>query len=315
MKRLALALSILAAACGGNTLQETGGTTSTGAGGQSSTSSTGAGASGPEGKLCDDVTVPGTSCPVAGDNYHNPLISFVRDSTLIFKGTVTALHELTPGLGPQDTSRSIVVQVDTTLYNGGQPDVTGQKVTVFLLAAPTMAVGYQGYFFTQEAISGQSEGVKEISHVDPGVYPTIESDVPGIETLLAEQRLYARMQTAGSVIVGTVSAITPLMSQIGSEHDPVWAKATITADCTLRGATPASADAVFATSQDIAWYTSPKLTVGQQGVFLLQPAPSPPGPFKVPDGIPYTITDRLDAHPLSDRAHIALLVLCPPNQE
>jgi hypothetical protein len=145
------------------------------------------------------------------------------------------------------------------------------------------------------------------------VYPTIEADVPGIEKLLADERLYERMKTAGSVLVGTVTDVTLLPNgPPSSEHDPLWAEATITADCALRGADPQVAHAVFATSDDVAWYQSPKLTVGQKGVFLLQPKPTPPGLWEIPDDIPYMITDPLDAHPLDDRAHIATLVLCPP---
>src|SRR5262249_10592216 len=145
-------------------------------------------------------------------------------------------------------------------------DVEGQSVTVELLSAPTMAVGYQGYFFTYVWTIGQSIGVMEVAHIDPGVYPTIESDVPGIEQLLADERLSGRMKAAGSVLVGTVSKITPLPDMgPASEHDPLWAEATITADCALRGTKLSSAEVAFATSDDVAWFNSPKLTVGEQG--------------------------------------------------
>ena len=82
-----------------------------------------------------------------------------------------------------------------------------------------------------------------LAHIDPGVYPTIESDVPGIEQLLADERLYARMQTAGTVLVGTVASTAPLPDTGPvSEHDPIWAEATITTECVLRGAKPSSAN-------------------------------------------------------------------------
>jgi hypothetical protein len=265
----------------------------------------------PAGVLCDEVKKPPSSCPV--NNYHDPLVSFVANSGLIFQGTVTALHDQTPGINVPDTTRTVVVKVDAVLQNAGDLVMAGQSVTVLLLAAPTMAVGYQGYFFTQLWTAGMSIGVTEVAHVDPGVYPTIESDVPGIEKLLADERLYARMSTATAVVVGTVSKVTMLPQNPKSEHDPLWAEATITADCALRGDELATAKAAFATSQDVAWFNSPKLQEGQKGIFLLQPSPSPPVFFSPPADIPYVLTSPLDVRSQDERDHIATLVLCPPS--
>jgi hypothetical protein len=255
--------------------------------------------------------MPPASC--TPNNYHDPLVSFVAQSGLIFLGTVTALHATTQGIDVTDTSRMVVVQVNSELYDPAMLDLAGQSVTVELLAAPTMQVGYQGYFFTQIWTLGQTVGVTEVAHADPDVYPNLPTDVPAIEALLADEKLYARMQTAGSVIAGTVTAITALPDGPPvSEHDPVWAEATIEAECTLEGVPIAVAQVAFATSNDVAWYQSPKLTMGEAGVFLLQPAPSPPGAWKIPDGIPYVVTSPLDVQPTTARAHVANLVVCPP---
>jgi len=317
----ACGLALLLAGCGSSGLEAAttagqtggaGGVSSAGGAGGAGNGGAGNGGAGaaPGGTLCDEVKVTSWSC--TPQNYHDPLVSFVADSGLIFRGTVTALHATTPGLGITDTSRTVVATLDATLYDGGMLTIPGEEVTVQLLAAPTMAVGYQGYFFTSPWIIGQSVGVLEVAHVDPGVFPTVDADVPGIEQLLADERLYGRMKTAGAVLVGTVTDVTGVPSGPPvSEHDPLWAVATITADCTLRGAPLASARAVFATSDDVAWYTSPKLTVGQEGVFLLQPKPTPTI-WSIPDDVAYVITDRLDVHPPADRAHLATLVLCPP---
>lgn len=313
-------LALLLAGCGQSILDETSGGgqagsggaagATAGSGGAASTGGDG-GAPSPAGVLCDEVSVPAGSCPAS--NYQEPLVGFVAASGVIFRGTVTALNETTPGIDLADTSRAVVVHVDEPLFVGGMLDIGGQAVTVQLLSAPTMDVGYEGYFFTSVWLLGQSVGVTEVAHVDPGVYPTIESDVPGIEELLADERLFARMETATSVLAGTVSAITPLPGTgPASEHDPLWAEATLTADCTLRGAELPSAKVAFATSDDVAWFESPKLTVGQQGIFLLQPAPAPPGPWAIPDSIPYVVTSPLDVETPDERAHVATLVLCPP---
>jgi hypothetical protein len=306
------ALPLLLAACGAPSFDPAPDAGSVGgAGGTGSTGSAGGGASGPTGGLCDEVTVTSSSC--TPNNYHDPLVSFVASSGFVFRGTVTAVQATTPGIDPADKSRMVVAHVDAVLFEAGMLGIEGQSVTIQLLAAPTMAVGYEGYFFASLWTLGQSIGMTEVVHIDPGVYPTIESDVPGIVKLLADERLYARMQTAGTVLVGTVTAITPLPSMGPvSEHDPLWAAATITAECALRGATPSGADVAFATSDDVAWVQSPKLSVGEKGVFLLQPVPSPPGIWSIPAEIPYLVTDRLDVQPPEERAHVATLVLCPP---
>jgi len=56
-----------------------------------------------------------------------------------------------------------------------------------------------------------------------------------------------------------------------TEHDPDWQEATIHADSILKGST-ASKDFIvhFPGSKDVAWYDSPKLKSGQEGVFLLK---------------------------------------------
>jgi hypothetical protein len=257
--------------------------------------------------VCDEVNIVHTaSC--TPNNYQNPLVSYVAGSSLIFRGTVTALHATTAGFEQQDKTRMIVAHVDVVLFEGDGGSLVGQDLTVQLLAAPTMAVGYEGYFFSSIAAEGTSVLVTEVAHVDVGVYPTIESDVPGIEKLLADERLYARMQTASTVLVGTVTTTMPLPDTGGgNEHDPVWAKATIATDCVLRGLRVQAADVAFATSMDIAWFASPKLAPGQKGVFLLQPAP-----WSIPNGVPYVVTESLDVQPPTERAHVATLVLCPP---
>src|SRR5262245_28005285 len=133
----ALGLALVLAACGGTGMEQAATTGATGGSGGGSGSTGGAGGAAPSGSLCDEVTVTSWSC--TPQNYHDPLVSFVANSSFVFRGTVTALHDVTPGLGITDTSRTVVVHVDAELYNGGLPNLTGQSVTVQLLAAPTMA--------------------------------------------------------------------------------------------------------------------------------------------------------------------------------
>ncbi len=86
--------------------------------------------------------------------------------------------------------------------------------------------------------------------------------------------LKARAAAAGQVIFGRVAKIEPVANTGPiSEHDPVWKRATIEVFEALKGtASPGSKLAVyFASSNDVAWFTAPKLVVGEPGVWLLQP--------------------------------------------
>jgi hypothetical protein len=101
--------------------------------------------------------------------------------------------------------------------------------------------------------------------------------------------LKARAATAAQVIFGRVARIQPVANKGPiSEHDPVWKLATIEVYEALKGnASPNSKiDVYFASSTDVAWFAAPKLVVGEQGVWLLQP--NTPGP---------ALLSSLDAHP------------------
>lgn len=305
---LSCLLALLLSACAGTTVDPSG------AGGHCSTGATSTGAGGaapqPLGAVCGEL-VPGPGdCPFY--NYYDPLLSWVRSSPMIFRGTVTALHAVTPGLPIDDTSRTVIAHVDKVLHVNGSSELEGQDVTVELVSAPMMAVGYVGYFFVYGQLYGQTVEVGEVAHVDPGVIPSIESDVPGIVAVLAEAEIHRRMMSAQSVVVGTVTAIETLPLHGGmSEHDPLWAIATLSVECALRGPLRTSATFVFPTSDDIAWSHRPKITLGQQGVFFLQPAFLPPGSVGIPKEVSLFVSDESEVRAPGERGHLATLVRCP----
>jgi hypothetical protein len=302
-------LSLVLASCVCPVVQETS-TTGAGAGGAASS---GAGGSPPPepAAICAEVQVVNLDCP--SYDYHDPLVSYVAASGLVFRGTVTTLNAVTPGLAVTfDLDYTVIAHVDEVVWQAGSLPFAGADVTVVLLSKPTMPVGYQGYFFAVGAAYGETVAVDEIVHADPGVFPDLEADVPAIVDLLAEEDLAARMVSASSILVGRVTAVSPPFAPAASEHDPEWAAATIETDCVLRGDRPATAEVAFPTSQDLAWSASPKLTVGQEGVFLLQPVALPPWNGHIPTSVPYVVSDARDVHPLSERDHLSTLVRCPP---
>lgn len=95
------------------------------------------------------------------------------------------------------------------------------------------------------------------------------------------------------MIFGRVASIEPVANNGPiSEHDPVWKRATIEVFEALKGtASPGSKISVyFASSTDVAWFGAPKLVVGEQGVWLLQP--NTPGP---------AVLTPHDAHPAAQK--------------
>ena len=112
--------------------------------------------------------------------------------------------------------------------------------------------------------------------------------------LFAAPDLKERLASARDVVVGRVVAIRPV-AKTGpiSEHDPDTHIATIEITESLKGAATKQLDVRFQASMDVAWFGSPKLHVGQDGVFLAQPARG---------GL--EIESPLDVHPTAQRGDL-----------
>lgn len=106
--------------------------------------------------------------------------------------------------------------------------------------------------------------------------------------------LKERLASARDVVVGRVVAIRPV-AKTGpiSEHDPDTHIATIEITESLKGSATRKIDVQFQASMDIAWFRSPKLHVGQDGVFVLQPSSG---------GL--AVESPLDVHPTAQRGDI-----------
>jgi hypothetical protein len=84
----------------------------------------------------------------------------------------------------------------------------------------------------------------------------------------------------------------------------------VTVDLSLCGPEGATAKAGFASSEDIAWSRSPKLTQGQDAVLLLHP-PVDPFATRAPEPTEVVI-DPLDVHTMTDLTTVADLLADPP---
>ena len=90
----------------------------------------------------------------------------------------------------------------------------------------------------------------------------------------SDSALKARLESAALVVAGAVADVQPSAVETThiSEHDPGWRRATIKVDEVIKGRSGVKqATVLFPSSDDVRWYNIRKYTVGQQGIWLLQP--------------------------------------------
>ena len=238
--------------------------------------------------------------------------NLVGQSTFIFRGTVVKTNASLVSAMPAGPNTAIV-KVDQVLR---APEVlgsmTGDQVTVQFKAPTNVQVGQQRLFFTVPVVFSDTVAVQETGQLQttPPDVQAMSAHVDLVSNLvkqLPDKKLQEHALTADAVVTGTVTAVKPVVPPPGSpvtEHDPKWHEATLKVESVERGHVASDTVTVlFANSKDIAWYTSPKFTVGQKGVFVLHSA----GPV-MRATTHFLATDPLDYHPTQQRERIRSLV-------
>jgi hypothetical protein len=87
-----------------------------------------------------------------------------------------------------------------------------------------------------------------------------------------------------------------------SEHELVLAPATVQVTAALKGAAKGSINVLFTPSGDERWLRSPKLTVGEEAVFLIHAETE----LKLPKG--NYVLNPLDVQPLDQAAAVKALI-------
>jgi hypothetical protein len=256
---------------------------------------------------CAPTPAPCTAAPT----FDPQLVSDTLSAPLIFVGTVKQLDASTEPSFPSTTARPLfVVSVDQLLYG----EALLNEVTLDPQGVALPAVGESDVFFVQQVVDGVGVVALELHRVAPGTYPNITSDVPEIRRIAAEIDLYTALISAERVAVADVQSVASAPAGAnGSEHDPMWTDADVALACVLRGPAGTSEAVRFPASIDIAWFKSPKLTVGEQTVLLLHPA-TPGytyGPSDMFSG--EAIGAPGDALAMSELQHVVNLLACPPS--
>jgi hypothetical protein len=126
----------------------------------------------------------------------------------------------------------------------------------------------------------------------------------------AERPLAARVAGADLIVTGEVTEARPLERPFPptSEHDPEWWIARVTVRDVIKGRRPPRGlQVLFANSQDIVWYRSPKLHEGVSGVFIVRTRREDEAPADVPRSV-YQATDPLDFLPAERLAEVQRLL-------
>lgn len=150
----------------------------------------------------------------------------------------------------------------------------GRTVQIKLQDPAAHRSGDSGVFFTRFASLGSDLRLMELS--DDDNRGTVA--VAAAERMLVEQanaQMRGMLEKAEHVVVGRVSSLLQIAAApsdgVISEHVPQWQSAVIEVTEAIKGGTRTGDTLTvrFASSIDVMWYDAPKLTVDQQGIFVI----------------------------------------------
>jgi hypothetical protein len=251
--------------------------------------------------------------------------AMVRKSDIIFVGTVTRVGAVAAPDLPA-SPLTVVVRVDQVLE---KPDavglVEGDTITVQSVRQGSLKDGMRATFYTTGWIFGDGVAVREVGH-EPAraqLAAAMQQDsVARARQKVNDANLRQRIQAASLVAVGRVEEVRPakLAAAAGhpariSEHDPEWQEAIIQVEQGIKGAQPGQRIVVrFPGSHDVAYVSTPRFAVGQEGTFLLQKDSASGSPLTMMAGqsVPaYTALHQLDVLPKQEGARVRSLMRSP----
>jgi hypothetical protein len=191
----------------------------------------------------------------------------------------------------QPASAQTVVIMVSRMYSGAEiaGDQKGHTATV-VLSRPTagLKVGTEALFFGNPRFIGKSltiasegELVSGAANAASPASATANDVSLGAQTR-RDEPIRERLAAASSVFRGRVESERALGAAAGaaaaqpqppSEHDPEWHVATVRVTTAMQNATEGSVVTImFPASRDIMWYSAPKLTPGQDAIFITHKA-------------------------------------------
>src|SRR5215212_759574 len=206
------------------------------------------------------------------------LTRWILDAPLIVRGTLVGADSPTLPL-PSPNGQVVRLLVKDTMRGADTiGSFNGQEI---ILGRTTTSQRKEGVFFIRPIAYGKTLAAEEIGEIDPPADEhAFAAQIARVHQQDQENKLVARAASAEATIVGQVLSVRRVRENgvVPSEHDPEWAVARVLVVRTLKGqprsgecAQGACVDVAFAQSDDIRWFRSPKVVVGQQNVILLRP--------------------------------------------
>jgi hypothetical protein len=247
----------------------------------------------------------------------NSINDLVQRSRFIFTGTVVELRAVTvPSITVSDTT--IVVRVDELLhYKKLFANYVGKNITVLVKDYKLLKVGDQAVFFTNVSRMGESVAVRAVGYRKIAKGETApKKQIASALQMMEDRALVERIAGAEFIVVGKVSSVRAAAETLRphpiSEHYPYWREAIIEVESALKG-DPTTARIVvrFPGSDDVAFRSTPKFKVGQEGIWVLRRDLRPGAPKALLEGKEteaYTAQDPRDYLPKSRLERIRQLI-------
>lgn len=190
----------------------------------------------------------------SAQTYDDVVASLAAKSPFIFLGT---------------TGSGNAVHVET-IFRGADTigNFTNQDV---LIERPPGADRKRAIFFATPINYGKLMTAGEDGELAPPDDPqSFAAALARVDQAASDRKLRELLESAEAVVVAKVVSAVELREEWrASEHDPRWSLAKIAVVRTLKGE-PRTTSVVFAGSDDIRWFRSPKLHPGDEGIFLLR---------------------------------------------
>lgn len=233
-----------------------------------------------------------------------PLDDLAADATLVFRGSIERSNATTMPAVPASESTA-VVRIDEVIHApAALGDLTGSEITVQFSATAPTGPSSQTIYFTRPWLYGDSLAVVEVGRraTDAGDDDTADprQEIAELMDRQPDQALQRRLTEVQAVVSGQVVNTQPLPgARRVTEHDPGLQVATVAVDSVQMGDPPQpTVDVLFAASNDVLWFESPKLQIGRQGIWLLQRGGAP-STVAAP-ATAWTCLDPLDELPRAD---------------
>lgn len=219
----------------------------------------------------------------------------INRSNFIFSGTIVKMNASNIEVVPNVPTA--VVRVDEVLDAVSPYErMKGKEITVLLASSKNKKAGDRQVFFTSGWFYGKTLGVKETPNnltvgdrLDDLKKRIVSERVNIVNDSLRDELKRAVLVIRGIVIEANIEI--EKRPGLESEHNPEFKKAVIEIKEVLKGqTTERRVDVIYSSSDDVQWYNSPKLTRGQDAIFLLQVRQAPPI-FRI-NG--FTVLDKRD---------------------